>query len=302
MGFVVSGLTDYVDQSSEELISAAQFGNETAAMMNLQTGVKSSKALQLLNVAAYPQVNSSCGFNASGTATLTQRNISTSAIKYEASFCINDLEAKWTQTLIKKGQDYDESDMPKEIMDEVVKFVNRYSETADWQGDSASGDPILAQYDGLLKIIDAATTVSATPSTYNSTNCRTIVAEMITLIPAPLQGDPDFTFFLGYPELETYRQKLMADNLFHVPAGDAVNVITAEGSIYKLKAVHGLDNTSRIIGMKPDNAYLGVDMEGEEEQFRLWYSQDDDLVKYSIKYRRGWQVAIPSEIVEYTNS
>jgi hypothetical protein len=192
--------------------------------------------------------------------------------------------------------------MPKEIMDEVVKFVNRYSETADWQGDSASGDPILAQYDGLLKIIDAATTVSATPSTYNSTNCRTIVAEMITLIPAPLQGDPDFTFFLGYPELETYRQKLMADNLFHVPAGDAVNVITAEGSIYKLKAVHGLDNTSRIIGMKPDNAYLGVDMEGEEEQFRLWYSQDDDLVKYSIKYRRGWQVAIPSEIVEYTNS
>jgi hypothetical protein len=48
--------------------------------------------------------------------------------------------------------------------------------------------------------------------------------------------------------------------------------------------------------------YLGVDMEGEEEKAKMWYSDDDDLAKYSFRFRRGWQVAIPSEIVKYANS
>ena len=78
--------------------------------------------------------------------------------------------------------------------------------------------------------------------------------------------------------------------------------IRVENSPYKLKAVHGLDSTSRIIGMLTSNMVIGVDMEGEEEKAALWYSQDDDNVKYSFKFRRGWQIAIPSEIVKYANS
>ena len=73
MAFTVSSLTSYVDQSSTELIAAAQFKSETAALANIQTGVKSSAALQLLATDATMLDGSSCGFSGTDGATFTQR-------------------------------------------------------------------------------------------------------------------------------------------------------------------------------------------------------------------------------------
>jgi hypothetical protein len=83
-----------------------------------------------------------------------------------------------------------------------------------------------------------------------------------------------------------------------------------EGSVHELIPLHGLDGLGAstgdnpfIFAFDPDRQlYLGVDMENEEEEAKIWYSQDDDNVKYSFRYRRGWQIAFPSEIVEYSNS
>lgn len=303
MSFVVSSLSNYTNEQSKKLIAAVQFEAETAALASIQTGVKSSSALQVLTVAPVPQSGASCGFNASGSTTFTQRTITASAVKFEEELCLRTLEAKWTQILLKKGQAYTESDLPSEIMDNVTKQIMARLETADWQGDTTSGSSYLNIYDGLLKLIDAASgVVSATASTYNETNCRTILRNMISLVPDSLKGNPNFTFFCGYPEYTTYLNKIATDNLYHMFDATKYGEIRVENSPYKLKAVHGLDSTSRIIGIMPDNMYIGVDMEGEEEQAKLWYSNDDDVVRYSFRFRRGWQIAIPSEIVEYTNS
>lgn len=83
MGFTVSALTDYVDQTSTDLLTAVQFSAETAAIMNLQTGIKSAAALQLLSTNSVPQAGETCGFNASGDVTFTQRNLTTIAIKFQ---------------------------------------------------------------------------------------------------------------------------------------------------------------------------------------------------------------------------
>jgi hypothetical protein len=51
MAFVVSSLTDYIDQSSTELIARSYFENRSAEYFGgLQTGIKTSAALQLLDV------------------------------------------------------------------------------------------------------------------------------------------------------------------------------------------------------------------------------------------------------------
>jgi len=309
MGFTVSGLTNYVDQSSTELIAAAQFKSETAALANIQTGVKSSAALQILTVSPIPQDGSSCGFFASGDVAFTQRNIEAKSVKYEDSLCPKALEAKWTQILLRAGQNYTEADIPAMIMDEIVKSVNKRNETADWQGDTTSGSAYLKTYDGLIKIIDAASgVVDATASTFNSTNCRTIVGDIVSKIPAALKGDADVKVFMGYDAAEIYRQKLMNDNLYHVPAGSG-SPLMAEGSVHQIVPVHGLDGLysvsgqSCIFAMKPTNMYLGVDMQGEEEQARMWVDGSDmETVKYRVAFRRGWQIAIPSEVVSYANS
>lgn len=309
MGFTVSGLTNYVDQSSTELIAAAQFKSETAALASIQTGVKSSAALQILTVSPIPQDGSSCGFTASGDVAFSQRNIEAKSVKYEDALCPKALEAKWTQILLRAGQNYTEADIPAMIMDEIVKSVNARNETADWQGNTSSGSAYLKIYDGLIKIINAATgVVTATASTYNTANCRTIIADIVSKIPAALKGNADVKIFMGYDAAEIYRQKLMNDNLYHVPAGTGTPLL-AEGSVYQIVPVHGLDGLYSVSGqacifaMTASNMYLGVDMQGEEEQARMWVDGSDmETVKYRVAFRRGWQVAVPSEIIRYLNS
>lgn len=311
MAFTVSSLTDYVDQTSEELLVALQFKGETAALANIQTGIKSSAALQILTNTPVPQDGEACGFNASGDTAFTQRNLVTKAVKYQDALCPRALQAKWTQVLLKKGQDISEADVPKIVIDDIAAQIVRINETADWQGDTATGSSYLNKYDGLRKIIKAATgTVTATASTYNASNARAIIKNIISNIPAAQKGDPATVIVMGYDAAETYRQALMDANLYHVASGKDQKDLYAEGSVHKIVPLHGLDGLTGSTGDSPfifaldpsRNLYLGVDMEGEEEDAKLWYSLDDDNVKYSFRFRRGWQIAFPSEIVEYSNS
>lgn len=305
MGFTVSALTDYVDQTSEELLVALQFKGETASYANIQTGIKSAAALQILTNTPVPQPGETCGFNASGDTAFTQRLLTTTAIKYQDSLCLRTLQAKWTQVLLKKGQDYTESDVPKAIIDDIANQIVRINETADWSGDTTSGSAFLSMYDGLRKIIKAASNeVIATASTINAANIRAILSNMISLLPAAQKGSADMKFFMGYDTAETYRQTLMNANLFHVSTGTGNQIgLSAEGSVHPIIPVHGLDGTNEIYLLDPDrNMYLGVDMENEEEKADMWYSKDDDLVKYSFRFRRGWQIAFPQEIVRYQNA
>lgn len=310
MAYSVSSLTDYVNQSDKELLTALQFERETASYANVVTGVKSKKALQILTNAPIPQDGSTCAFNASGTTTFTQREITTAAVKYQDTLCPRTLESKWTQLLLKKGQKYTEADIPSLIVQDIVKIIQKNQETADWQGDTASGDQLRARYDGLIKIIAASTgKVTATPSAYNATNARAILKDIVSNIPAAQKGDPATKIFMGYDAAETYRQALMDANLYHVPTGTgSQHGLFAEGSVHEIIPVHGLDGLTGtggaanpfIFALDPDrNLHLGVDMEGEEDVVEMWYSQDDQNIKYSFRFRRGWQIAFPTEIVMY---
>ena len=309
MGFDVSALSNYTNQTSTDLLTKAHWQSETAGFATKQPGVKSSAALQILSVTAIPQDGSSCGYTSSGTTTFTQRTITTNAVKWQQDLCPRTLEAKWTQLLLGAGQKYSEKDIPKIIVDEIINNINEQCETCDWQGDTTGGSAYLNKYDGLIKIINNASgVVSATASTFNSTNCRTIVANIITNIPAALKGKSTVKICMGYDAAEIYRQKLMNDNLYHVPSGDGNKTMYAEGSIYEIVPLHGLDGLYSVSGqacvfaLEWKNVFMGCDMLNEEEKATMWYSMDTDVVKTYFAMRRGWQIAFPAQIVKYANS
>jgi len=314
MGFTVSSLTNYVNEQSTDLLFALQFEGETAKFANVQTGIKSAEALQIVTSTPVPQDGASCGFNASGDTAFTQRIITTASVKYQDQYCPRTLETKWTQLLLKAGQHYDESDIPKKIMDDLVDQINRINETSDWQGDTTSVSSFLNKYDGLIKIIKAATVTAATAvaGPVTTSNVRTIVGNIVAAIgtKAVMVGNPNVKIFMGYDIAELYRQKIFADNLFHVTGQGDQKGLSAEGSVHTIVPVHGLDGLGSnsgdnpfIFALDPDrNLYLGVDLENEHEQAKMWVDgSDGETVKYSFRFKRGWQIAFPSEIVEYSN-
>jgi hypothetical protein len=46
--------------------------------------------------------------------------------------------------------------------------------------------------------------------------------------------------------------------------------------------------------------FLGVDLENEEEEFKFWYSEDFDLVRFKYRFKMGVQVSQVQEIVKFT--
>jgi hypothetical protein len=307
MAFVVSSLTDYIDQSSTELIARSYFENRSAEYFGgLQTGIKTSAALQLLDVTAVAQADSACSFQASGNTTFTQRNITVGAVKYQDTLCPKALRAKWTQILLKQGSNAENEELTfaTQIGDMLVELIKENVEVWDWQGDSG----VVGFYDGLIKLIDAATTAvdGNTGSVASGTgivvgNVVAIINAMCDAVPAKLKTKSDKVLFVGTEVFDKYVNALITANLFAVDATTWSDyVMTVPGKNVKVVGVHGLDATNRMFLGRTPNFHLGVDMENEEEEFKIWYSQDDDNIKYSVKFKRGVQVAYPSEIVEFT--
>ena len=72
------------------------------------------------------------------------------------------------------------------------------------------------------------------------------------------------------------------------------------GTNVKIVAVKGLNGTSRMVLSRVANLYVGVDMLNDAEDFNIFYSQDNDEVRFISKFKLGVQVAFPELLVEFT--
>ncbi len=308
MSFVIASLTDYVDQSSTDLLLPAVSQGKTASLVTIQAGVKSSAALQLFDSTVVFQ-DDACSFDASGATTFTQRNIVVQGVRVQEALCPKDLEAKWTQLLLSAGSDYDESDLPAAYIDIKMQRLQDALEVADWQSETGgAGGAQLDKYDGFLHIIDTAgasvdgnvdgvTTVTG----ITSANALDIVQGIYSVVPEAILNSDDLVCFMGWDAYRNLIINITDTNFFHYATDDAARSgeLMLPGSNLRIVAVAGLTGTNRIITGRTSNFYIGMDAMGDDEM-KVWYSNDDQNVKSSINFKRGCQVAYPAEIVEFT--
>ncbi len=309
MSFDVSGLTDYVNQNSTDLISRLYFEKTSSDYFTLQSGVKKTDAIHLLAVTAFPQDGSGCSPSASGGVAFTDRNITVGQITYYSGFCMKDLIPKYTQMLLAAGNSETESmSFESEIATSILSTIMEQNETADWQGDTGSANVYINRYDGLIKTIDAATTavdgntLAATAITSGASgNIDTLIKDICNARPAKLKSALNQVLFVGQDNFDKYVDTLNAKNLFNVDATEWTDYVTkVVGKNVKLVGVVGLDGTNRMFLGTQENFILGFDLQNDEEEFDMWYDKKDDKVYYRVKFKRGLQVAYPDEIVEFT--
>lgn len=308
MSFVVSSLSNYTNEQSTDLLVKALFGSKTASTLQsagqVQVGVKSSASLNLLASTVYFQADG-CGYNPSGATTFTQRNITVGAVKVEETLCPKTLEAKWMQTQIMAGSP---TMIPfeEQIGSEKSAVIAENIEIAMWQGDTTSGNPNLNRFDGFNKIIAAAspTLANAAPTTFTSitsANIDDILDQVYANIPARVATKSDLVCFIGVDAFKLMLVNLKNANLYHyaVEASEAMEMIYP-GTNMKLIAVGGLSGTNKIVAGSLSNFFVGTDLANEEESYKLWYSEDNDEVRFRTTFKYGVQVAYPSEVVYFT--
>lgn len=316
MAFNVTGLTDYIKENEKDIISSSLFSAKSISMVKVQVGIKSSEDIEIMETSADFQADNGCAYNTSGTTTFSRRNLAVSKVMIAETLCPEDLEAKFLQRLVQPGGMHDKLPLEKEITDRKIALIAKQLEVAVWQGDTNAGNTNRKQFDGWLKLIDAAgTAVAATQqASISSSTVRGIFEDIYAKIPSAILGMDDLVAFCGYDTFRTLVTKLTADNLYNYTTDSAVGSFEMmyPGTNLKIVGVPGLnaDNDSgaaavyknRIVAARTSNLYFGTDLLNEYEKYDVWFSQDDQNIKTLFRFKAGCQVAFPSEIVTYKNT
>ena len=308
MAFNVSALSNYTNEQSTELVVKSLFGSKTAAVLQaagqVQVGVKSAEALNILSSDVFFQADG-CGYTASGNTTFTQRVITVGAIKVEETLCPKTLEAKWMQTQIAPGSP-EAVPFEEQIGSEKASRIAKLLEVAMWQGDTATSNtnPNTNRFDGFNKIIDAASASTVAGNTSSATaitvaNVEGLVDDIYNVIPADIADAEDLVLFVGIDTFKKYTTALRASNLFHYAADSEGMEIMIPATNIKMIGVGGLSGTNRMFLARLSNLFVGTDLANEEEEYRFWYSQDNDEVRFRATMKYGVQIAFPDQLVQF---
>jgi hypothetical protein len=311
MSFDVSALAAYTEQNAMDLIIKSVAGSRLSNYANIQDGVKGPTTINILSSDVVFQADG-CSRSASGSTTLSQRTITPGAVAIHEDLCMTDLAAKYTAVMLKAGLTGEKEEIPFEELyfTEKVAKLQKAIEVADWQGDTTSGTANLSKYDGLNKIIAAATAINGNPTAITqatgitAANVIGVLSGMAALMPEDIMDADDLKLFVGMDTFLKYQKGIADGNYFHyVTEGGFTGELPLIGfpnvTVCATPGLSGLV-TGNCYLMRASNIYVGVDLPGEESNdVRSWYDDNDRIYKVTMAFRRGVNVAFPDQVVEF---
>lgn len=313
MSFSISTLSNYTKENEAQLVTSSVLGAKTAALIksagNVMVGVKSAETINIMDTDAFFQAGGTCGWNASGTTSFTQRTVTVGKIKVQEALCPKALEAKYLQKALPTGSQYDSIPFEQDYSDRKAKTIASQLETALWQGDTASANGNLNKFDGFIKLIGAASGVvdanvsgfiSGAPlSSITAANVVSLFDGIYKAIPAKVVAADDMVIVCGQDTFRTYTIALKNANMFQYSIdvkADAEFVLP--GTSIKVVALQGLNGTNDVYAMRLSNLFLGTDLLNEEEKFEIFFAKEADEVRFAAEFKMGVNVAFPDEIVK----
>lgn len=313
MSFSISSLANYTKENEAQLVTSSVLGAKTAALIksagNVMVGVKSAQTINVMDTDAFFQAGGTCGWNASGTTSFTQRTVTIGKIKVQEALCPKTLESKYLQKALPTGSVYDSIPFEQDFTDKKAKTIAAQLETAIWQGDTTSGSGNLNKFDGFVKLIGAASgVVDANTSTYisgaplssiTSANVVSLFDGIYKAIPAKVVSYDDMVIFCGVDTFRTYTIALKNANMFQYSYdGKADSEFVLPGTSIKVIAVNGLNGTNDVYAMRLSNMFLGTDLLNEEEKFDIFFAKEADEVRFAAEFKMGVNIAFPDEVVK----
>ena len=297
--FVVTSLPAYVQDNKDLIIkNFALVGTASRQRFGIQTGIKTSAYMNYLELNPTLQDGKGCGFTASGSATLTQRTITTAVIKVNMDICPDSLLGKYAEYLVRIGANSNELPFEQYIIDGVTTEINKKIEKLIWQGDtSKSSDTDLKWINGILKQL-----ASDSDNVDVSIAANTAIYDAIKAVYLAI---PEETLERGaeiYVSPANYRDFLMAmveKKYFNYsgPQDSAPEEFVFPGTDVKVVKTPGLAGVNdRIVASFPDNFVYGCDAEGDLEDVKIWFSDDDDLFKLKVKWNSGIAYRFPNQV------
>jgi len=307
MSLSLGGLTTYVEENKLEMLQAAIAKGKTASLIQMRTGIKETSKFPVLSTVVTLAADG-CARVATGTTAITQVSLTVGDIMVAEDLCIKTLKSYYLSTQMKNGS-WDEAENPfeAEFMANKTAQLQKVLEVGIWQGDTGSGTNNIKYFDGLIKLIDAGSPVDGNADGVTAavgilkSNVVDIFWGMVAAIPEQVREADDLILFVGMDTFSLYERALYEANMFNYSSNDNPGSSPFYGaSGIQIEAVHGLTGTNRCFLASASNLFVGTDMEGEDEDIRLYENPSTTSLEYTSRFKYGTACGIITEVVEFT--
>lgn len=296
MAFDVSTLTGWVNENSQELLTQALLGSQTADLITVIPGIKYKQTLKYLDTNAIIQAGG-CGYNATGDTTLTDKEVSVVSLKVQEDLCPDDLEATSLQLSMSPGKN---KSIPfeRQWADRKVAQLQTALETMVWSATNASSTKC-AGYKYLMDndadVHDYSFNPCATGKT--SSDWLAAVYGMFNHLSPETKAKTDLTLFVSFETFSLMVQALVVGNLYHIDmsGNSGIAPFIFPGTSVKVVPIKAIG--CFMVLTPASNLVWATDLLSESDGMEVWYSVDKRLVSSSIDFKIGTSYYWGNEIV-----
>lgn len=296
-GFDLTSLQTYTDEVGGLLLAEAIVKGKTAELCFVQQGVKGSQAINLLTSTLNVQ-DGSCGWNASGDTTFTQRDITVCDKKVNEALCPRDLNNYWASAFLNAGSYNEEVPFAEAIAELKVSQIQKYVEEQLWRATTGT-----SCFDGFATLISTGTTgvVAVTGATgITASNALAEVDKLVELLPNAVADRDDIIVWMSMANYRKYLINLRNSNYYQpwVVDGDQMSeyITLHPGTNIRVVGTNGI-NTDGVYMGPAEYMVVGVDLMSDEEALQMFYSKDNDEVRVRANFKIGAQIAFPEYFV-----
>lgn len=284
-----STIGSWVNGQSQDMMSKGILSAETIQMIEVIPNIKYKHELKYISTDAIFQAGA-CSFTTSGTTTLTKKDIQNYYFQVAETLCPKDLEDTALSLSMKPG--FNET-IPFEgqYTELKIKTIQKQMEDKIWVGASGSTTfaGLLNQFSADSSVINANVDFSATGLTDSA--LIALFETMITNIPEEIISLGDIFLWMGHDMFRRLSKAFLNTNnvLLQKFNWNGIDVFDYPGAEFvKIRPVNGLNasnNTSKKCVITPaSNLVFGTDLLGEETNCQMWFSQDDQNVKFLARF------------------
>lgn len=299
----LNGLNAYVEQKSDELLTKAIMGAKTLDVIDVMLDVKYKAPLNYLDSTVDFADASTCGWNASGSDTFTQRTIEVSPLKVNKEWCARDMRKYWMNYQLLIDANRETLPFEEKIVEENLKAINKKLETAIWQETSL--------FTGLLKHI--STDASNGVKTYDASagvDYNEVIDQAYQNISDDMYARGEIVMFVSPTVYRGYISQLNAVCCANREAIDAASdFITYPGdSRVTIRPTFGLTGAQisgkdvYVVATWAKNLVFGTDVENSENDFKVWYDDSSEMTRFKVLFNAGTQIKFPAEVITITKA
>lgn len=293
--YLVSNLASYVEQNRDLIIkNFALTGEGTRGRIGLRTGVKSGQYIPFLNFGITLQDGSGCGFNPLDEADLSQVQIAVDALKHDGEVCPETLLGTYAEYLVRIAATENELPYEAYLMDAMTREVNKTIEKLIWQGDKVSGTGNMAVSDGFLVKLAADASVIPVSITSGATAYAGLMEVYAAMPDEALERGG--LIFVAPAIFRALISDMLNMGFMNVAAAPKDEVILPGTDVRVIKTP-GLIGDLNVVATFGENLVYATDELGDSTDVDLWWSNDNRVFRYQVKWTQGVGYFFPDQIV-----